>query len=240
VYNNLAFDNSSNDLAIRSRVGQPTPKDVLEGYDYTLGWVPGADHPLENDKSIIRNNLAGQISSSKTKNTIGLPGRHSNNLETDVRDQLRDPDNLDFRPKKDARVVDAGYYIEGVNDNYAGETPDIGPYEYADTHYWIAGHKVETASIPIPPDGAVKAKPDADLMFLEAYRANTHDIYFGKDRSSVEKAGKGSAEFRQGILKNIYNPGPLEPGKTYYWRVDAVSDSKVIQGPVWKFSVENQ
>ena len=58
-----------------------------------------------------------------------------------MRDQLRDPDNLDFRPKKDARVVDAGYYIEGVNENYVGDTPDIGPYEYGDTHYWIPGHK---------------------------------------------------------------------------------------------------
>ncbi len=240
VYNNLAFDNSNNDLAIRSRVGQPTPKDVLKGYDYTLGWVPGADHPLENDKSIIRNNLAGEISSSKTKNTIGLPGRHSNNLETDVREQLRDPDNLDFRPKKDARVVDAGYYVDGVNDNYVGETPDIGPYEYADTLYWIPGQKGETASVPVPPDGALEVKTDADLMFLEAYKAKSHDIYFGKDKSSVEKAGRESPEYRQNIRNNIYNPGQMEPGKTYYWRVDAVQDKQIVKGPAWKFTVEHK
>ena len=240
VYNNLAFDNSNNDLAIRSRVGQPTPKDVLKGYDYTSLWVPGADHPLENDKSIIRNNLAGQISSSKTLKTIGLPGRHSNNLETDVRQQLRDPDNLDFRPPKDALVVDAGYYIEGVNENYLGETPDIGPYEYAATHYWIPGHKREAASVPVPPDGAVKAKPDADLMFLEAYRATSHDIYFGTDESLVEKAGRESAEYRQRITNNIYTPGLMEPGKTYFWRVDAVLDNRIVKGHVWEFTVEIQ
>lgn len=240
VFNNLAFDNSNNDLAIRSRVGQPTPKDVLEGYDYTLGWVPGADHPLENDKTITRNNLAGQISSSKTRKTLGLPGRHSNNLETDVREQLRDPENLDFRPKEDAQVVDAGYYVEGVTENYAGETPDIGAYEFGDTLYWIPGHKLETASVPVPPDEAENVKPDADLMFLEAYRALSHNIYFGTEKSMVEKAGLGLAEFRRGIENNIYNPGPLDAGKTYYWRVDAVSDSKVIKGQVWKFSVEYQ
>jgi len=239
VYSNLAFDNSNNDLAIRSRVGQPTPKDVLKGYDYTLGWVPGADHPLENDKSITRNNLAGQISSSKTLNTIGLPGRHSNNLEADVREQLRDPDNLDFRPRKNALVVDAGYYIEGVNENYVGGTPDIGAYEFGAEDYWIPGHKRETASIPIPPQEATKVKSDADLMFLKAYRATSHDIYFGTDDSLVEKAGRGSAEYRQHIANNIYTPGLMEPGNTYYWRVDAVVNNQVVKGPVWKFSVEN-
>jgi len=239
VYNNLAFDNENNDLAIRSRVGQPTPKDVLKGYDYTSGWVPGADHPDENDKSVTRNNLAGQISSSKTLKTLGLPGRHSNNLEANVRDQLRDPDNLDFRPREDARVVDAGYYIEGVNDNYSGETPDIGAYEYAATHYWIPGHKRETASVPVPPDGADEAKTDADLMFLEAYGAKSHDVFFGNDSSSVEKAGRESPEFHRNISNNIYTPGQMEPGRTYCWRVDGVLDNRLVKGPVWRFTVEN-
>ncbi len=237
VFNNLAFNNTSNDLAVRSRVGQPTPKDVLEGYDYTSGWLPGADHPDENGKSVIRNNLAGVISSSKTLKTLGLPGRHSNNLEAEVRGQLRDPDNLDFRPQKDARVVDTGYYVEGVNDDYVGETPDIGAYEYGDPHYWIPGHKREAASVAIPPADSETVKSDADLMFLGAYRAISHDIYFGTDKSSVEKAERTSPEFRQNITNNIYPPGQLEPGKTYYWRVDAITDSRIVRGEVWKFTV---
>lgn len=240
VYNNLSFDNINNDLGIRSRVGQPTPKGFLDGYDYNTGWTPGADHPEENDLTITRNNLAGQISSSKVKNTIGLPGRHSNNIEDDVRNQLRDPDNLDFRPRKEAMVVDAGYYVEGVNENYAGETPDIGAYEYGDTIYWIPGQKREKASVSIPPNQAMQVKSDADLMFLEAYQVQLHEIYLGTDKSLVEKAGKVSAEYRQTISNNIYKPGLLEPGKTYYWRVDAVLGKQVVKGDVWSFTVEKK
>ena len=130
--------------------------------------------------------------------------------------------------------------MEGVNDNYVGETPDIGAYEHAAPHYWIPGHKREAASIPVPPDGAVKAKADADLMFLEAYRAKSHHIYFGTDEAAVEEAGVRSAAYRQNISNNIYTPGQMEPGKTYYWRVDAVLDDRIVKGHVWKFTVENE
>jgi len=77
-------------------------------------------------------------------------------------------------------------------------------------------------------------------MFLEAYKAKSHDIYFGKDKSSVEKAGRESPEYRQNIRNNIYNPGQMEPGKTYYWRVDAVQDKQIVKGPAWKFTVEHK
>ena len=240
IYSNLSFDNKNNDLAIRSRVGQPTPKDILKGYDYSSGWVPGADHPEENDLSITRNNLAGQISSSKALNTIGLPGRHSNNLETDVRKQLRDPDNLDFRPQKEAQVVDAGYYIEGVNENYTGETPDIGAYEYGAKNYWIPGHQRAVASVPVPPNNATNVKTDVDVMFLQAYKAKSHHIYFGTDQSKVEQAGEKSPEYCQNIDNNIYTPEQIELGKTYYWRVDAVLENQIVKGEVWKFSVESE
>ena len=65
-----------------------------------------------------------------------------------------------------------------------------------------------------------------------------HDIYLGTDEYLVEQAGKGSAEYLQSINNNIYTPGQMEPGITYYWRVDAVLDNGIVRGHVWEFTVE--
>ena len=66
-------------------------------------------------------------------------------------------------------------------------------------------------------------------MFLGGYKAARHVVYFG------EKPDKLS---RKAVLttSNIFSPGKLNPGKKYYWRVDAVGpDGKVTVGAVWRF-----
>lgn len=237
VYHNLSFDNLRNDLVIRSGTGRPVPKDPLKGFIYQ-GWGPGLDHPDENDKSIIRNNLAGRISSNLSSPTIGLPGKHSNNWAGDVRIHLRDPDHLDFRLAPGSRLIDAGFYIDGITEDPVGKAPDIGPYETGAEHYWIPGRKSQHASAPIPPHGATAVKKDADLMWLEGYRALGHEVYFGKSRKAVAEANPNSTEY-QGIVKsNILNLDPLDYGETYFWRVDVLLESEKVKGAVWRFTVE--
>ncbi len=236
VYHNLSFDNKYMDLGIRSLTGQPVPKD--RRYNYETTWGPGADHPDENAHTIIRNNLAGEISSSKKERSLGLPGFHSNNWEGDVRSQLRDPDNLDFRPKPEAAIIDAGYYVPGITGEYTGNAPDIGAYEFGTSNYWIPGYQASKASIPIPPDKAMSVKVDVDLMWLPGYRAVSNDIYFGTDKESVEKANRGSKEYMGNQKNNIFILPKLEKGKTYFWRIDTVRKDKKIKGDVWSFTVE--
>ncbi len=238
VYHNLSFDNVNNDLSVRSRTGLPIPKDYLKGNDYAQGWGPGADHPDENGQTVTRNNLAGEISSSKFEKSLGLPGLHSNNWQGDVRSQLRDPNHLDFRPKPDAVVVDAGYFIDSITGDYVGDAPDVGAYEQGADMYWIPGRQRIQASTPIPPAGAENVVLDADLMFLQGYRSIAHDVYFGHSERSIERAGRESPEFMGAIKNNIFHPKVLEKGKTYYWRVDAVREDRVVEGDVWSFSVE--
>lgn len=238
IYNNTSFDNQRNDLAVRSAAGQPVVANQVDPSKYG-GWGPGAEHPDENARTITRNNLAGQISSSKFKPSLGLPGLHCNNFSGDVRSQLRDPDNLDFRPKADAAIVDAGFYVAGINNGYEGRAPEIGAYEYGAENYWIPGRKLPVASVPIPPDGAGTVKPDADLMWLGGYRAASHDIYFGKDKEAVAGANRKSGQYRGNQTNNIFEPGKLDAGKTYYWRIDAVDKSGVVTaGDVWSFTTE--
>ncbi len=121
---------------------------------------------------------------------------------------------------------------------YIGRAPDIGAYEFGASHYWIPGRQLRRASFPIPPDGARFVKTDADLMWLEGRNAVAHHVYFGTDRTKVERADTRSPEFAGRFVRsNIFTPpAGLEKGVRYYWRVDAVeADGTVVKGEVWTF-----
>merc|ERR1739845_67336 len=99
-------------------------------------------------------------------NRRGTTANGSENVfDKAVAQQLRDPDNLDFRPRKGSQVAVVG----------------AGPYSLAesDDTYWIPGRQEWRASTPVPPHGTRTAKPDLDLMFLAAYGCDTHQVYFG-------------------------------------------------------------
>ncbi len=216
IHNNLCFDCELNDLSVSSDI-------KIQG---------------RNFETITRNNVAGMLSGDRIKplKDFPLPGRASHNwsgveAKRDVRTQLRDPDNLDFRPKADSELVDAGSTEVGIKLDYLGKAPDIGPYEYGAKEYWIPGRQAPNASRPIPPNGATTAKSDCGLMWLGGYKSARHDLYFGTNKNAPEfqRAFKGE--------KNVFTPGKLESGKTYYWRVDAIRDGEVMKGDIWKFRV---
>ena len=161
----------------------------------------------------------------------------------DVRSQLRDPDNLDFRPRENSEIIDAGALIEGKELSYEGSTPDIGPYEYGSEHYWIPGRMEKSASSPVPPDGSGTVKQDADLMWLEALDASSHRIYCSRSREEVEKSIPAPESFMGEFTgSNICTPDEsFDAGSSYYWRVDAVlPDGKVVEGHIWQFTVPGQ
>lgn len=206
---------------------------------------------IHNENSLVCNNLVDHLVEWNMKSRKeGIPARLKNNVagEGSVRRLLRDPDNLDFRPKTDAvALVDAGRIITREElpgkrirlpeITWAGSRPDIGAYELEADHYWIPGFRFPTASVPVPPNGAKNVKMDADLMWKCGRDADNHIIYLGEDEAvlSVDVPMFGKA----GIRKNIHNPGKLEAGKTYYWRVDVVlKDGSVRRGKVWSFTVE--
>jgi len=155
---------------------------------------------------------------------------------------LRDPANLDFRPKANSELIDGGYRITRRDvawkdvpitgsSHWCGEAPDIGAYEADASHYWIPGFQFAHASTPIPPDRTTTAQADCDLMWLGGYKANRHKLYFGTSRDpEFQRAFENDA--------NIFDPGTLGAGKTYYWRVDAIRDGATIKGKTWTFTVK--
>ena len=198
-----------------------------------------------NTHSIYMNNLGGKISGHRSFSSElhPVPGVYKYNWNgydaaEKIDAQLRNPGDLDFRPVEGSSVVDAGLLVEGVNDAYCGDSPDIGAYEYGDTSYWIPGRKEKFASSPVPSDRQSLADKHVDLMWLFPYRANSCDVYLGSSEKGIEGAERSSQLFRGNQSLNIFRSEILESGLTYYWRIDGVHDNEIIKGPVWSFTVE--
>ncbi|VGO16317.1 hypothetical protein PDESU_04908 [Pontiella desulfatans] len=214
IYSNTALDCGGQDIAI---------------HNYADG--SGAS----NDLTIVRNNAAEKLSGEKgNSGYVPLPGPNSHNWNgyltgQDLRSQLRDPDNWDFRPKPGSDLVDAGTVVPGITDGYVGAAPDIGAYESGAANYWIAGRKLDRASSPIPPDGAGGVKTDADLMWLPALEGISYDIYVGTNGSPLI--------FQGNQTNNIFDPGTLSANIDYSWRIDAVTPSGTVTGEVWGFAL---
>jgi hypothetical protein len=97
---------------------------------------------------------------------------------------------------------------------------------------------------PNPADEAIDVSRDVILSWSPGEFADKHDVYLGTNSDSVENANRTdqlSALFSQGQDSNTLNPGRLEFGQTYYWRIDEVNappDSTIHKGKVWSFTVE--
>ena len=180
-----------------------------------------------NENSIVKNIASNSIGTWPLIPTDNAAIWHGNAISQDLTDQLRDPANLDFRPKASSDLVDNGVVIPGFTDGYNGTAPDIGAYEYGSTSYWIPGCKFDKATTPVPPDNTNTAKTDADLMWLEGKNALEHRVYFGTQSGNLPLLGTQT--------NNIFAPGTLDENTEYFWRIDTVTADGIITGDEWSF-----
>ena len=100
-------------------------------------------HPLlqvQNANSEVFNNAARTIVGDQGRRTPFPPGRNLADNYSGEALKLVDPHRLDFRPRADSPLVDAGRQIPGFTDGHKGKAPDIGAYEYGGQH-WKPGHR---------------------------------------------------------------------------------------------------
>ncbi len=102
----------------------------------------------------------------------------------------------------------------------------------------MLGLSQNQASVPTPEDGGNDVLRNAPLTWSPGEFAATHDVYFGTSFDDVNTATVPTAA---GLDVNSFDPGRVEFGQTYFWRVDEVNgapDNTVFRGNVWSFEVE--
>jgi len=128
----------------------------------------------------------------------------------------------------------------------SGTSFDPGELEYATTYYWridevnnvgtTTGYTwnfttisdiPEIASGPSPPDGATNVDINVILGWPADGSATSYNVYFGTSQTP---------DYRGNQTASIFGPGTLQPGTTYYWRIDQVNAAGTTQGNVWQFT----
>ena len=140
----------------------------------------------------------------------------------------------------------------GVPSGTASYNP--GSLEQEKVYYWridefdgLATHKGDIWAFatlgavgnPQPANGATNVGMATILSWTPADNAASHQVYLGLDKDSVRNADTGSPEYKgsKALGDESYDPGLLELGTTYYWRVDAVYNGNPVKGLVWSFTV---
>jgi hypothetical protein len=85
----------------------------------------------------------------------------------------------------------------------------------------------EPASGPIPAHLRSAAHAPVLLRWMPGHGALAHDVYFGTALPLELVASQPGA---------VFDPGPLAPGQTYYWRVDEVNAYGTTHGWTWRFT----
>ena len=154
-----------------------------------------------------------------------------------------------------------GDNFDDVNNATGGQaqgTTDYnpGPLELAKTYYWrvdefdvIETYKGDIWSFttegavgnPNPANGAVDVNRTQIITWLPNVFAASHEVYFGTDKDAVKNADTGSPEYKgtRALGTETYDPGKLELGVNYYWRIDEVNSANPDSpwpGILWSFT----
>jgi len=101
------------------------------------------------------------------------------------------------------------------------------------------------ATAPYPANTSVNVPQASVLHWNSGESATHHDVYFGESAQAVADADAtttGIYRNRQTADATTYDPGTLEWGKTYYWRIDEVNAAGADspwRGSVWSFTTAN-
>ena len=153
-----------------------------------------------------------------------------------------------------------GDYTSGVNEYInRGWIVGYGGVGLIEVTYTTDPNQTTVTASNLPPELAQNPNPrhlttterTADgpvLSWTPGVYAVSHDVYFGTDPNAVRDATNETnadnialwTEFKGNQDLTTYDPGPLELGRTYYWRIDEVNEAEPDSpwiGSVWVFTV---
>jgi len=104
----------------------------------------------------------------------------------------------------------------------------------------IVPSQTPLASYPYPPDDACDVPSGTILKWRPGLEADKHIVYFGKTLADVNEGARPVSSPPQPQAATGFDPGPLQLGQRYYWRVDEVDGSQADgtrKGDIWGFQV---
>jgi hypothetical protein len=190
----------------------PADGAILEATWANLSWRPG-------DFAVSHDVYLGDNFDDVNDGTPGAPGFHGNQAGTTLIvgfPGFAYPGGL---------VLGTTYYwrVDEVND--------ADPNSPWKGDVWSFTVPSETAYNPLPADGNKFIDPNVEISWTAGMKARLHTVYFGDNFDDVNSAVVGAPQ-----ANATYTPaGPLELGKTYYWRVDEFDGMTTRTGDVWSF-----
>jgi hypothetical protein len=103
----------------------------------------------------------------------------------------------------------------------------------------VDGSDISRADGPDPANEQTDVLRDSDLSWSPGIFAAQHDVYLGE---SFEDVNTATVPTRSGLDVNSFDPGRLDFGTQYFWRIDEVNappnSHVVFKGFVWSFTTE--
>ncbi len=146
------------------------------------------------------------------------------------------PGPAEFKLRQGYAVYWAGVITPGVTYYWRVDEVEADGVTIYTGDVWSFTAAPLAAYKPDPADGARYIATDANLNWTAGSTAASHDVYFGTVEADVANGTGGTLKINQ--KTTTFDPGPLQLGTTYYWRVDEVEQSGTIKhtGKVWRFS----
>jgi hypothetical protein len=88
-------------------------------------------------------------------------------------------------------------------------------------------------------EGDIVCDGTVDLLDLHALAQGWISNYNNNDFAALSQNWQQQSVFKGYRAANTYDPGQLQLGQDYYWRIDQVADPNVYKGDVWSFKVIN-
>ena len=226
-------------------------------------WVNSGD--LTGDRGFIARNASYAFKSSGTSVRFTTPGildhtGGNTTLETGVWAHVAvtfDPGaaggavfylNGVETDRMTASAINAGSGPAEIGHNqwgqfYVGQIDEVAVFNHILTAEEIQaamsglGNK-ELATTPNPEEAAHDVLRDSLLSWKPGAYAVQHNVYVG---ASFEDVNSATVPTATGLDANSFDPGRLDFGQTYFWRVDEVNgtpDKTVFKGEIWSFTAE--
>jgi len=211
------------------------------------------------DSCIIWDNTPDEIYNDSEDFTVkycDVQDGFSGECNMDLEPLFADPENDDYHLKSQAGrfdpnseswviddvtspCIDAGDPNVSVGLEYFpnGGRINMGAYGGTSEASLSPERLLRRASNPNPADGTVGVSRNITLSWTPGFEGALHNVYFGIEFEHVDPSNDDSVLVSQHQTGTSYNPGLLEYGQTYYWRVDEVYDQgMIVTGEVWSFT----